>query len=476
MRGVKVAVAAVAFVLVSSGCTTIVRSSVATDGSAGDQDFAQMTKRSISDDGRYVAFADLAGNLVSNDTNGTVDVFRRDNQTGTTIRVSVSPTGAQLAEPSLVLAISGNGDRVVFQTAAAAESSDTNGTTDYYVRTISTGVTERVSIRPDGTSMVIDSIPLVLFSNVTISDDGRLVLMREAQPGVNTFFLRDLVTGTTRSLGTGFGFALLSGDGRYLAAAPTCIVDQCPKPVFVTVADLHTEVIDPDCTFKILDFSADGRYVVGDRRGSTPACEGFETLARRDRVTKELVRMSLLPTEGLTISNDGRFVALPDSHDVAVADFTTKTVQYAGRDAAGQSGASSVTEAALSGDGRYVELQTRSKLVPEDTTFPDPDTDDIYTTFAVTPQVTSVAPTSIVRGAAHVSLTIIGSELISGATVAVAGHGVTVNSVTMPSPTVLKVDVSVSADAAPGVRNVVVGNAGGFGHSDAMCAGCLTIT
>ena len=43
----------------------------------------------ISADGRYVVFVSGATNLVAGDTNGAVDVFRRDLQTGTTALVSL---------------------------------------------------------------------------------------------------------------------------------------------------------------------------------------------------------------------------------------------------------------------------------------------------------------------------------------------------------------------------------------------------
>ena len=49
----------------------------------------------LSADGRYVAFASLASNLVVGDTNGNLDVFVHDRQTGTTTRVSVGAGGAE---------------------------------------------------------------------------------------------------------------------------------------------------------------------------------------------------------------------------------------------------------------------------------------------------------------------------------------------------------------------------------------------
>ncbi len=49
----------------------------------------------ISDDGRYVSFSSYASNLVPNDFNGALDVFRKDLATGTLVRASVSASGAE---------------------------------------------------------------------------------------------------------------------------------------------------------------------------------------------------------------------------------------------------------------------------------------------------------------------------------------------------------------------------------------------
>src|SRR6185503_1682111 len=49
---------------------------------------------SLSANGRYVAFASAGSDLVDGDTNGLVDVFLRDMNSGTTAMVSASQTGA----------------------------------------------------------------------------------------------------------------------------------------------------------------------------------------------------------------------------------------------------------------------------------------------------------------------------------------------------------------------------------------------
>jgi archaellum component FlaF (FlaF/FlaG flagellin family) len=72
----------------------------------------------LSADGRYVAFASEASNLVPGDTNGYVDVFVRDRAKGTTTRVSVASNGAQGNGFSSAPSISADGRYVTFASYA----------------------------------------------------------------------------------------------------------------------------------------------------------------------------------------------------------------------------------------------------------------------------------------------------------------------------------------------------------------------
>lgn len=70
---------------------------------------------SITDDGRYVAFASFAADLVAGDSNGSLDIFVRDRVTGETIRLPVDgrrppPPGGRASDP----AISPDGGFVAF--------------------------------------------------------------------------------------------------------------------------------------------------------------------------------------------------------------------------------------------------------------------------------------------------------------------------------------------------------------------------
>jgi uncharacterized repeat protein (TIGR01451 family) len=98
---------------------TFDRVSVSSSGMQGD-DYSGPADRSpaISANGRFVAFASWATNLVSGDTNTFLDVFVRDRQARTTDRVSVDSAGAQGNGASFRPAISDDGRFVAFESNA----------------------------------------------------------------------------------------------------------------------------------------------------------------------------------------------------------------------------------------------------------------------------------------------------------------------------------------------------------------------
>ena len=72
----------------------------------------------VSRQGRYVAFASVATNLIAADTNGQRDVFRWRRSSGNTIRVSVNTNGKQGNLGSSLPSISDDGQRIGFATLA----------------------------------------------------------------------------------------------------------------------------------------------------------------------------------------------------------------------------------------------------------------------------------------------------------------------------------------------------------------------
>jgi Tol biopolymer transport system component len=102
-------------------------------------------------DGRFVAFASAATNLVTGDTNSAVDVLVRDRQTGVTERVSLSSGGSQSNGSSYDPGVSWDGRYVVFQSEASnLVSGDTNGAEDIFVRDRTLGATTRLSVDAAG--------------------------------------------------------------------------------------------------------------------------------------------------------------------------------------------------------------------------------------------------------------------------------------------------------------------------------------
>jgi hypothetical protein len=475
MRARMPVVIVVALALAGSGCATIVRSSTGFNGAGPNAASSQLDLRSISDDGRYVAFGSAASNVVASDTNGAADVFRRDNRTGTTIRVSVDGTGAQFPLASTALAISGDGDHVAFRTDAALEPADTNGVEDVYVRSVSTGETERVSIRPDGTPIATADVD-GLIDNVTFSHDGRIVGMLYGGHMFGTIFVRDRVTHTTTMDPRPASGVIVSNDGSAYARDQYCPSGPCPGHAIVQpLAGGNGEIIDPVCGFIATDVSGDARFVVGLRYAAYPTFDcpdaGF---VRWDRTTGQFAPVPFPTPYGslVSISNNGRFVgALGEDGAVRIVDLATGITQIVDPSPGGPHVPDLTRLAAMSGSGRYFAFTSTAPLVPEDTD----SFNDVYTRYAVQPGVSGVTPGSAAQGA-HRLVTITGTEFLPGAAVSFSGSGITVHSVTVESSTTLRVELSIDAGAPAGPRDVVVSNRVGFGHADGWCPACLTVT
>jgi Tol biopolymer transport system component len=223
--------------------------SVSSSGVAGNGDSGSP---SVSNDGRYVAFHTLASNLVSGDTNGISDVYLRDRNAGTTVRigpgrdpeisadgrfvayeddqlmirvyelatsqtevVSKASSGEEANNDSRHPTISSDGRYVAFSTRASnLAAGDTNNDHDIYVHDRTTAQTTKIS-----TSTVVSN-------SASISGDGRLVaFVRPARSFVTSgdILVHDRQTGVTTVVSPTGGIdeqndtPLLSGDGRYVA-------------------------------------------------------------------------------------------------------------------------------------------------------------------------------------------------------------------------------------------------------------------
>jgi Tol biopolymer transport system component len=336
-----------------TGQTT--RVSVASDGTEGN---GHSESPSISADGRYVAFASYASNLVPGDTNGVMDVFVHDRLTGQTTRVSVASDGTQGNGESRYPSISADGRYVAFMSYASnLVPGDTNGVMDVFVHDRLTGQTTRVSVASDGTQGNGDSV------SPSISADGRYVAFMS--------YAYNLVPGDTNGKADVFVHDRLTG-----------------QTTRVSVASDGTQGNDGSGGASI---SANGRYVafVSGASNLVPGdTNGVDDVFVHDRLTGQTTRVSVASdgTQGNgdswwpSISADGRYVAFMSwasnlvpgdtngTWDVFVHDRLTGQTTRVSVASDGTEGNSDSIYPSISADGRYVAFQSwASNLIPRDT-------------------------------------------------------------------------------------------------------------
>jgi Tol biopolymer transport system component len=258
--------------------------------SAGAQGNAGSYFPALSANGRYVALASDAGNLVSGDTNATMDVFVRDRETNTTRRVSVTTGGIQGNGESNEPGLTADGSQVVFTSSAHnLATGDTNGTYDVFVRDLDAGITERVSVASSGTGANERS------TGPAISADGRYVSFNSR--GDN------LVAGDTNGMPDVFVRDRQSGAHQV-----------------ITRASVSSDGVQGDDDSLQPVLSADGRYVAFQSAASTlvpGGTNGADDIFVRDRQTGLTERVSVTTagtqlnevSAGAAISADGRYVA-----------------------------------------------------------------------------------------------------------------------------------------------------------------------
>jgi hypothetical protein len=268
---------------------------------AGGESSRAVQSLKLAAGGRYAVFTSDAGDLVPGDTNDNYDVFRRDLQTGTTIRLSVLPNGDELPFGPLgngdyQLDVSGDGRGVLFRSYYdLTTDGHENARPFLYYRDVVTGATRliagnaqyasaysaisdngawivhTVGVPPPGTQSVnlydvaadahysmydIDqsSVPQgLLRQEVSVSNDGRYVAfaMTTVSSPMSQVYVVDRnnpgvpILVSTGASGAGDGnsaYPRLSGDGRYVAFstdAPNLTVGQAwQSNFFLVVRDL----------------------------------------------------------------------------------------------------------------------------------------------------------------------------------------------------------------------------------------------
>jgi Tol biopolymer transport system component len=325
-------------------------------GAAGIQANGASDRPSISNDGRLVTFNSEATNLVANDTNGLLDVFLHDRQTGITLRASVASGGGEANGPSLRARVAGEASLVVFESDASnLVAEDTNGVSDIFVHDVVAGTTTRVSV--DSTGIEGNGAS----SRPRISDDGRVVAFESDSDnlaggdsnGQRDVFAHDRQSGSTVLVSVNPDGA--SGNGR------------SDQPAI----------------------SGDGRVTAFRSQASDLVADdgnGASDVFVRDRTTRTTTRVSVASSgaEGNAdsaspdLSFDGRLVVFTSEatnlddrdaccRDIFLHDLDAGTTARISEPASGDQANGGSDDSAISSDGRFVVFASEaSNLVPGD--------------------------------------------------------------------------------------------------------------
>lgn len=387
-------------------------SSTGAEGNGSSGPSGETRVHAVSDDGRYVAFLSQASNLVSGDTNNRLDVFRRDRQTGTTVRVSVGDAGQEGDKNSLGLAMSADGRFVAFSSDATnLVAGDANGVPDVFVWDAQTGTSTCVSRTPGGaTGNGASAAP-------AISGDGLLVgfesfasdLVAVDGNGFSDVFLHDRASGVTSLVSATPGGAAgngvsempaLSADGStfVFSSGATDLGPADPNNLRdLYVRDLTSgtmeRVTKPGVTFNGTSVepsvSADGRWIAFSS-GATNIVPNTQTIGNvflHDRQTGsfEIASLGLDGTDGngpsfhASLSADAQWVAFQSSatdlvpgdtniaYDVFVRNLDQGWTERVSVDHTGAQLDIASRAPALGADGRFCAYHTPDgDVVPDD--------------------------------------------------------------------------------------------------------------
>jgi hypothetical protein len=391
----------------SSG--TLVRTTRASVSSSGAPAVGAVLPGVISANGRYVVFISTATNLAGV---AGQHVYRRDRVSGTTVLVSVSKTGSPSTAGALTPTISDDGRFVAFASAGSdLVDGDANATFDVFLRDMVAGTTSLVSAsqtgQPGDLSSGLNSAP----GAHLISDDGRYVaftsnatnLVLTPTNGKQQVYVKDMLTGVvtrasvdaSNAAGNDTSFSpALSGNGRVVAFVSQAanfspLSTSHTGQLFVRDLEAGTTTLESvtPSGLPVLNRAAsapalsfDGRFVVFESEAQLEPRDrdaGTWDVFLRDRTarTTALASLSSLAIAGAasrapSISADGRWVgfhSLDDTlvpgdlnrmFDVFLYDRLTEAVTLVSVNDAGEQANAHSSSPSVSSDGRFVVIMS----------------------------------------------------------------------------------------------------------------------
>lgn len=402
-------------------CVTGITTRVSVDSAGTQAVGGENWEPHVSADGRFVVFSSWATNLVPSDANGRSDVFLHDRTTGTTTRISETPTGGDSDGTSFGPYISADGSVVVFESFATnlvGAGVDTNLRPDVFAYDVATGVTSLVSRAASGLAANGAS------RDATTDAMGRYVVFTSFAPDLvlgdtnetDDVFRHDLMTGATERVNTrpdGSGVSAgwtaepqCSHDGMrvvFVQGGPDLTPDG-RGPAYegnVFIKDLGTGALqltsisatrtrsdgDSGRGEGSVTVSSNGRWVAFTSEASNLVAGDTNNLSdifRRDMLTGETVRVLVQPPgarstviDSVRISDDGRFICfvsesemwLPagvDTNrfdDVFVYDVDQQVLERVSVHTDGTEGRMPSQRPEMSADGRFVVFESQAREI-----------------------------------------------------------------------------------------------------------------
>ncbi len=395
--------------------TSPTRVHVTSDGSEAQ---GQVSDVAISSDGRYVAFSSDAPNLVAEDSNGTTDVFLHDRTTKTTTLISKTASGAAGNGVSSGVSISGDGNRIAFDSSATdLVTNDTNDTMDVFVYDRTSDQMTLVSRKGSEAADSYSYVP-------HISEDGSCVayvshasnLAGNDNNEKSDVFVTKLSTMSTTLLSTTNSGAsgneeshspsvsancaltsftseasnLISGDSNYVSDV---FVRNIATNSTTLVSRSSGGQLGDDHSAGVSKLSANGKFVAypssasnlvaGDTNGTTDV---FVTTLATGATKRVSVNSAGVQADSFSmspsISSNGRFVGFQSYasnlapvgdirfEDTYLHDTTTGQTVPVDVDSNGFAGDSSSTSATVSSDGAFVVfLSSSTNLIADDSNY-----------------------------------------------------------------------------------------------------------
>ena len=321
---------------------------------------------SISGDGTLVAFASLAGDLAPNDLNGQADVFVRSLPGNSNLLASAGLDGNPGQNGgSFNPIISADGRYVVFLSGATSlVANDVNMTVDVFRRNLQSGVTELVSLVLAGvqTNALSQNSGMYDASFPASSQDGRYIafLACTNNGGPISVFWRDMNFGLTRLIATNSTARpiTMSADGQRVGYFDSTF------RFYVWDATLQAKIFTNPVTVVSAAISPAGNRLLCQVTNQLLVYD----LTTGSNL---YVFGGAVPIRSASSwSQDGRYLAFADSaglaagdnnnaNDIYLLDLPTGTLTLASVNQAGTGSGNAASDwPAMSADGRFVVFRT----------------------------------------------------------------------------------------------------------------------